>query len=259
MSSAALAADASASLTNIRFKLTDLAPGDGVAASLTTVPNATKTDLFASASFDGIAQTNQTIATGVLVPGSINASGLAATAGSGAQGGSLFSSGTAGDRGTFQSQASVYSAADGLATSFMLSPHTRLTITAKMDLSISITDVCGSFQCEKAVATASIGGLFGNSGASQSTSLFLDASALDGSFRAQTLHDVMTVSFVNDGDTSLGIWGFSMFTFVNGVGAVTPVPEPATWASLLAGLAALTAVRRFRDRRASGSAGGRQR
>ena len=243
------ASTATASLTNLQFQLTDLAPDDGIAPTLTSLPaNQTYVVARVNDQATGISQqVTNPFSVGYLPDGSVSVNGPTAAASSSILAGSFLSTGSATDGGTFFSQANVFSGAEGLATSYFLSAHTRLTITADLSLSVSIMDACSSFQCESAVASAVISGLLEGPGVpltgfAKNASLFEQATVFDGLPHTQSLQGVMSVSIANDGDASASIWGVSIYTFVSGAGA-SPVPEPATWGLMLPGLLVLVSWR----------------
>ncbi|HEX7639272.1 MAG TPA: PEP-CTERM sorting domain-containing protein, partial [Burkholderiaceae bacterium] len=127
-----------------------------------------------------------------------------------------------------------------LPVSFTLAPDSVLVISLVADLAAS----AGADPADYAVSSVQLqlSGIDGDSNQNSSANAMVVAGG--GFGNDDTLHELLTVSFVNAGDTTL------TGTFFGGVDSTaietSAVPEPASAAMLVAGLAALGLARRRR-------------
>lgn len=236
---------AEATLSHIVVTVADMNAGDGVAASFVIGANTENTfavvnsaDFFTNA-IDSDSRSSGDLFTpmvltattaGGLASASVTADGLSA------------SGSTLRDGGHFSA-----TAASPLFTGsrFTLSAHSRVTITAEafvsgeMDARTRPGPYLGRDDLNVAVQlmlSGSVGDLFANDGISVIESTGWPRPAF-----SQQVSRVITVALTND--TADAVTGqFTIGASVSGFAAIEPVPEPATWLSLLAGGGLLAGV-----------------
>jgi len=258
------ASSATATLSNLQMTLIDLNPADGIAPSIAWSGNngsfvyvsgiAVDAELSDYQSFgfgdpssfvplSGSAQTALSqVSAAIQAAGSYSGTNLTAT-------GSALGARTAGQFSSF----------DGTAYAptgyFTLSPYTLVTFEGNATLTATTTVGMDAFGVESALARAylSANGLGAFGTGSQSTYDQLEGSAAqscDADFKCvgttKTAAGHLAVTFVNLTNGNLS-GTLSTVALVSGQSAVNAVPEPATYATLVAGLCLLGLVARRRS------------
>jgi hypothetical protein len=252
----ALASSASASFENLVFETSPLAGNTG--ATWLTIDTGSSTAQ--AAVWD--------LATGALLSDVGVASGWPSPAT-----GNAVSTDASSTAAVTPSMWSVSGSADGKAGFFaasstivqwgVLSPHTEITVTFDLDLAVAVDVVCGTVYCDSVSARGQIASKLtptpipGAPTRSGTTSIIqgwslskLSKTISVGSPNASsstTQHGQF--SFSNFSDAPQYFW-FSPYVEVTGAGIAQTVPEPETYALMLAGLVAIGVVRS----RARGSA-----
>jgi PEP-CTERM motif len=270
---------ASASISQFSYTLFDLNTGDGITPSITFSlggsPYASASQSTATDPASG-SQSNSAWSLQVFGPSSVISniglgSAQASVSGSPTAGGLTYLASGAALGSTVPSATTQFSASAGAASSnfgqlsFSLAPYTLLVFSGNANLSAQTTIGLNpvGFQSESASASvglsvsgpsASGGSGFQNASDNRSlnasfTSVFDPTTGQFGyTGQTQTLVNApLSVAFTNFTPTTLN-GQFSLSVSVNGNSPLTPVPEPASAALFLAGLAALAACAR-RQRR----------
>ena len=260
------ASRASASVTNFKFELTDLAPNDGVTSSYQWLSDSTSglTALSANAvdkfSFDkSVKDKSQAFFQHELSVASDKASAAAkvgdfSTSASGAANGG---------QSSFDALASTGKTGPGVLGDLKLSAHSKLSITVDASVFAEATDPGGT-DTDWARATSSLGLLvYGANGNSFTASLSAAASSggfydyawnpsankyqfkwVAGADSVDSKTGPLTVVFEN----TTGVDQFASLSFSSKVSGVGAIPEPDVVAQVLAGLCAVAwAFRRSRS------------
>jgi PEP-CTERM motif len=232
-------ASSTAAVSDTRYQLIDLDATDGIAPTITFfgTSNTSGARVFTGNSSDGYSSTatrNSTSTRAISVSiGDGNASADASY--SGDNFGSLFSAGQVSNLGNF-------GASQSFSSSFTLAPNTLLLVLGRMSGKV----VGGMYYDQYASSSASIS-LSGNltsSGGYQSSQFYTGANTLFSG--SSQYNSEFGLSFIN-GTTSEITGSYSVATSVEGVNNVVPavpVPEPETYAMMLAGLGLLGFVAR---------------
>lgn len=224
----ALAASAQASLTNFNVQLLDLNYLDLVTPSITTWDASTTTRSYSTDTGwnmgNGLGLFNSAASSSSVSPNSIASATVTGGSSPYHFGASLTASGSAsapvsGGNESFDSRAKT-------DWQFVLSPYTMVIFMAQG--TIAATATTGS-------ATESDGSTAGLSMRVSDNNGYLSQVNRSSGFGGASFSDFLYVSFANlTGSAMTGY--FSAETNVSGYSNVTPVPEPETWAMLLAGL-----------------------
>jgi hypothetical protein len=217
---------ATAAITNVRFGVLDLTPGDGTAAGFAIGP--VVPSLFAYL-YAGTADYYAAGYPGPLVPATVQL-GLGGSSVSARTSGALadVASATSGD-----SSLGIYGTAGGSANEalhFRLRPHTVLTIDGH--LSLLAARAGASAQYYEAIGTAHVGIVDGN-GYTATQFARQSLSYADWPDR-MTIEDDFTLAFANGSAEERDVSVY--FQAVSTVTRIMPVPEPSSGALLCVGL-----------------------
>jgi hypothetical protein len=242
-----------ATLSNLDYTVTDLAPGDGAAPSV-AFDGGTRVALQGRLSeWDGtppgyLADTNVVVS----VPTIVNRSWSDTASTLSWDGRTLIAAATVApvDRG------SVYFSGDAALPwrRFTLAPHTRITFTSSAALDLTLDGATGTPALgygSMLLEVSPSGGTYVPGAASVYDSLFawVGDDALRGFNDRTETGRTLTVAWDNDGDTPAQAWVRLEMTADGDAWALrSPVPEPAPWAMLGAGCALVGAWPRLRRR-----------
>lgn len=251
--SAAAQTTTTATVSNVSYRLVDLDPNDGIAPSLTVVNYGTVTGPSSlTAGFEMNAVQVDVIGPSANMPinlaethGTASASGAITGDGALASMGLSVTAKATGD-GSFTFIQASAQAGSGL-TNFLLSPKTQVIFTADSS-QIGQTQQAGDW----AVANSWISILTyvnGQPDYVQSPWNTMNSYNVGGGAHTETWNGVLTVSYQNLSDAAqVSAFGAGAAVNSDGFGAPLPVPEPSTYAMLLAGLAMTGFAARRRSR-----------
>jgi hypothetical protein len=251
----AVNATASASMTDLTFQVIDLTPNDGMAAGFTfeQAQNGAAGDLRVSSRVvdHTTGQSDHDdlrLLSGLLTPASVNNSTGAVVSSVDAGPAGFFASGSStAEISNFASETTFMTGVERVPGdlfsydpfTWTVLPYTQLVISASAVTSASVDTDCGVRpvnSCKSSFAAVSLRGGF----LASELPFSMVSSSAGAGFPTFSDSDsgLLTLTFVNDtADPMLAYWRFEVQAL--GQIALTPVPEPSTYALLLAGLAGL--------------------